>query len=828
MMAVAIKHKKSSVSDNAPGTGDIGYGEFAINYADGRLYYKNSSNAIKNFIDSDLVQTAITTTVDQAYLNSKNINADTLDGQHGSYYLDYNNFVNTPAGGSSWDSATTRTVFSVSGDLAYDSATGQFSVTTYKDADFDTRLGTKTTANLTEGSNLYYTDTRVTSHVDAAYVQARQDFAYASLTGAPSIPTLGNDYVDSGQVSSIITADVDAAFINALTIDADTLGGQNSAYHLNYNNFTNTPTIPSLGNDYVDSGQVSSIITADVDAAFINALTIDADTLGSQAGSYYLNYNNFTNTPTIPSLGNDYVDSGQVSSIITADVDAAFINALTIDADTLAGLASSYYLNYNNLSNKPTLPSLGNDFVDSAEGRKLISVTDAGGDGSLSYNNGTGALTYTGPSASDVRGHFSAGEGVSISSGVISIAQAVDSTEDVYFGSVTTTSNIIVGGNLTVNGTTTTLNTSTLDVEDLNITVAKDAADSAAANGAGLTVDGAGATLLYNHSGNRWDYNRSISINGNRVLTVGDEGAGNGLDADTLDGQQGSYYLNYNNFTNTPATDNIFKNFAVSGQSTVTADTNNDTLTLAEGSGVTLTTNAGTDTITISASSGAPTQPSPPASPSDGDFWWDDSAGDLYIYYVDSSSGQWVQASPSILADNAVTYAKMQDMTTARILGRNTAGSGDPEELTAATVRTMLNVEDGATNYSHPTHPGDDFSVDTGALTGAVVVSDIDINVTTDTSGHVTDANGSVSTRTLTLANLGYTGATDANNYSHPNHTGDVTSSGDGATTIANNAVTKAKMANDAVGSAELDDVTSLVIYNSGGSAVKTLYGAGS
>ena len=37
--------------------------------------------------------------------------------------------------------------------------------------------------------------------------------------------------------------------------------------------------------------------------------------------------------------------------------------------------------------------------------------------------------------------------------------------------------------------------------------------------------------------------------------------------------------------------------------------------------------------------------------------------------------------------------------------------------------------------------------------------------------------------------------ASGANNYTHPNHTGDVTSAGDGATTIANNAVTNAKLA---------------------------------
>lgn len=75
------------------------------------------------------------------------------------------------------------------------------------------------------------------------------------------------------------------------------------------------------------------------------------------------------------------------------------------------------------------------------------------------------------------------------------------------------------------------------------------------------------------------------------------------------------------------------------------------------------------------------------------------------------------------------------------------------------------------TVYTHPSHPGDDFSVDTGPLTGATVVSDIDINVTTDTLGHVTDANGVVSTRTLTLGDLGYTGATNANNYVLPEAT---------------------------------------------------------
>lgn len=40
--------------------------------------------------------------------------------------------------------------------------------------------------------------------------------------------------------------------------------------------------------------------------------------------------------------------------------------------------------------------------------------------------------------------------------------------------------------------------------------------------------------------------------------------------------------------------------------------------------------------------------------------------------------------------DNGVTNAKLADMVTARIKGRATAGTGDPEDLTAAQVKTML------------------------------------------------------------------------------------------------------------------------------------------
>ena len=48
------------------------------------------------------------------------------------------------------------------------------------------------------------------------------------------------------------------------------------------------------------------------------------------------------------------------------------------------------------------------------------------------------------------------------------------------------------------------------------------------------------------------------------------------------------------------------------------------------------------------------------------------------------------------IADNAVTNAKLADLAQNRIKGRVGAGAGDPEDLTAAQVRSMINVADGA------------------------------------------------------------------------------------------------------------------------------------
>ena len=72
------------------------------------------------------------------------------------------------------------------------------------------------------------------------------------------------------------------------------------------------------------------------------------------------------------------------------------------------------------------------------------------------------------------------------------------------------TGKVIIFGDLQVDGTTTEINSTTLTVDDKSIVLASNAADSAAANGAGIEVDGASATFQYAHTGTKWVANKDL------------------------------------------------------------------------------------------------------------------------------------------------------------------------------------------------------------------------------------------------------------------------------------------------------------------------------
>ena len=65
-MAVNIIHKKSSVNNRTPDSADLEYGELAVNYADGYIYYKASNNVVSRFLDSDITEALINSKISAA------------------------------------------------------------------------------------------------------------------------------------------------------------------------------------------------------------------------------------------------------------------------------------------------------------------------------------------------------------------------------------------------------------------------------------------------------------------------------------------------------------------------------------------------------------------------------------------------------------------------------------------------------------------------------------------------------------------------------------------------------------------------------------------
>ena len=123
--------------------------------------------------------------------------------------------------------------------------------------------------------------------------------------------------------------------------------------------------------------------------------------------------------------------------------------------------------------------------------------------------------------------------------------------------------------------------------------------------------------------------------------------------------------------------------------------------------------------------------------------------------------------------DNELTTEEVQDIVGGMVSGNTESGisvtyddtgnsldfsvtSQTENDFTTVLKDKLDGIAASANNYALPTNlAGDDIDIDTTALSGATVISDLDLNITTNTSGLVTDANGSISTRDLTPSDLG-------------------------------------------------------------------------
>lgn len=139
---------------------------------------------------------------------------------------------------------------------------------------------------------------------------------------------------------------------DAFNGDYNNLSNKPSLFDGAYSSLTGTPTIPSDLTDLsISDGTNGQVLTTDGSGNFTFTTVSggsgsNADTLDSQDGTYYLDYNNFTNTPSIPTaFSGDYDDLTNKPTLF----DGAYAS--------LTGTPSLFDGDYNSLTNKPTIPT---------------------------------------------------------------------------------------------------------------------------------------------------------------------------------------------------------------------------------------------------------------------------------------------------------------------------------------------------------------------------------------------------------------------------------------------------------------------------------------
>ena len=153
-------------------------------------------------------------------------------------------------------------------------------------------------------------------------------------------------------------------------------------------------------------------------------------------------------------------------------------------------------------SGTPTIESPNNININAVNVAISTDMSVGGSVGISSNITVTGIVT-----ASSFSGDGSGLTGVA-STDNIQTATSANFLSNVNIAGITTCQALTVSGNLTVDGTTTTINSTTLTVDDKTIVIASGAADSSAADGAGISIDGASATILYSHSGTKFVSNK--------------------------------------------------------------------------------------------------------------------------------------------------------------------------------------------------------------------------------------------------------------------------------------------------------------------------------
>ena len=357
--------------------------------------------------------------------------------------------------------------------------------------------GVLTTTELDVTGGIVITGGSTLSHVNASGVGTITQLVSTTATVGAGLTVTG--VIDGNGGANISGAEtvLSSATVSDLTNNRVVIAGSSGALEDSGNLTFDGSTLTVNGS--IDlSGNIDVDGTTNLDAVDIDGAVDMASSL-TLAGNADFNGN---------------LDVDGTSNLDAVDIDGAVDMASTL---TLAGNADfNGNLDVDGTTNLDAVDIDG--AVDMASSLTLAGNADFNGnldvDGTtnLDGTNIAGALAVSGSATVD---NLSLdGNTITTSSGNLTI--------DSNGGTTTINDNAIISGNLTVNGTTTTINSTTVNIDDKNFQVATGAADDAAADGAGFTVDSGDGDKTWNFeaTGDNWGSSENINLASGKVLKV--------------------------------------------------------------------------------------------------------------------------------------------------------------------------------------------------------------------------------------------------------------------------------------------------------------------